>query len=583
MRTCLCVVAWSAVFAMAGAVHAQGDSVARTYDLCTATYPNGGNCPFVPIPDSPGQNVGGVPAEVTLTIPSDPDGNTILEVIPKIWIQHGYQGDLKIQVISPLGTVVTLVDRPGYPQTIYGFAADDYGGFHQCLPPLSTFGWEAMFFRDQGFCLATGPFVPNRYDSPAVADPGIYFTPPPIIDCAVMSCFGDQWGPWQPETPLSAFIGQSKAGVWRLRVQDFYQGDTGNIRYFGLSIRTITEPNAVITSPTQFSCVCNGTQVIGTANDAGGLIQGYDLEYASSPLGPWTLINSGTSPVINGVLGTWNTSAAPEGQNFLRLTVTNFDQTRTQFTTVAYVDRTFEGINIRSPGAGAIVGGNVCPDGTMTDYCFQSYRVEYAPPPFISFLPVDPANPVYSTPVVNDPLATWNTVSGPAAVVDGTYRLRFTGTTSCGNTGVATRDVIVDNTPPVAVITAPSECTYLCGPVQVVGTVTDAHLSGWVLQYTGGDSHGWVNIASGNQPVVNGVLGVWSTAALRRCAYTLRLIASDSAQVACATTSNTTEYTLSVNVGAYANCDGSTSLPVLNVNDFICFQSQFAQGGACPQ
>ena len=28
----------------------------------------------------------------------------------------------------------------------------------------------------------------------------------------------------------------------------------------------------------------------------------------------------------------------------------------------------------------------------------------------------------------------------------------------------------------------------------------------------------------------------------------------------------------------YANCDGSTSPPILNVNDFICFQSRFAQG-----
>jgi hypothetical protein len=30
----------------------------------------------------------------------------------------------------------------------------------------------------------------------------------------------------------------------------------------------------------------------------------------------------------------------------------------------------------------------------------------------------------------------------------------------------------------------------------------------------------------------------------------------------------------------YANCDGSTSPPVLTVNDFICFQSQFASGAS---
>ena len=31
---------------------------------------------------------------------------------------------------------------------------------------------------------------------------------------------------------------------------------------------------------------------------------------------------------------------------------------------------------------------------------------------------------------------------------------------------------------------------------------------------------------------------------------------------------------------AYANCDGSTTVPVLNVNDFTCFLNKFAAG--CP-
>jgi probable HAF family extracellular repeat protein len=33
-------------------------------------------------------------------------------------------------------------------------------------------------------------------------------------------------------------------------------------------------------------------------------------------------------------------------------------------------------------------------------------------------------------------------------------------------------------------------------------------------------------------------------------------------------------------VACYANCDGSTAAPVLNVNDFVCFQARFA--GGCP-
>jgi hypothetical protein len=31
-----------------------------------------------------------------------------------------------------------------------------------------------------------------------------------------------------------------------------------------------------------------------------------------------------------------------------------------------------------------------------------------------------------------------------------------------------------------------------------------------------------------------------------------------------------------VSFGCYANCDGSTTTPLLNVNDFVCFQSRFA-------
>jgi hypothetical protein len=28
----------------------------------------------------------------------------------------------------------------------------------------------------------------------------------------------------------------------------------------------------------------------------------------------------------------------------------------------------------------------------------------------------------------------------------------------------------------------------------------------------------------------------------------------------------------------YANCDGSTAPPILNISDFVCFQSEFAAG-----
>jgi hypothetical protein len=113
-----------------------------------------------------------------------------------------------------------------------------------------------------------------------------------------------------------------------------------------------------------------------------------------------------------------------------------------------------------------------------------------------------------------------------------------------------TRLVIVDNTAPIAVISSPLSCTSSDTDLLVTGTASDANLAGWVLQYTGGNSHTWVTIASGATPVVNGVLGTWNTAGLPDCAYTLRLIANDASIVSCGPSTHQTEYTVSVNLGA---------------------------------
>lgn len=76
-------------------------------------------------------------------------------------------------------------------------------------------------------------------------------------------------------------------------------------------------------------------------------------------------------------------------------------------------------------------------------------------------------------------------------------------------------------------IASPASCRLLSGVVEIRGTASSPSLTGWSLQYTGGDASGWVTIASGSTSVVNGVLGTWDTAGLRPCGYTLRLRTSD--------------------------------------------------------
>jgi hypothetical protein len=48
--------------------------------------------------------------------------------------------------------------------------------------------------------------------------------------------------------------------------------------------------------------------------------------------------------------------------------------------------------------------------------------------------------------------------------------------------------------------------------------------------------------------------------------------------VVCGVGNNVTAYRTAST--CYANCDQSTAPPILNVNDFICFQTQFAAGNS---
>ncbi len=315
----------------------------------------------------------------------------------------------------------------------------------------------------------------------------------------------------------------------------------------------MTWPEAEITAPSPLTCVCDPVEVRGTADDAN--FDEYVLEYHSTSGGGWNLIASSHVPVVNNVLGVWNAAGLPQGHYTLRLTVRDrCGHTETDVVTV-WLGTEFDNLTVRAPNNGDVLGGTVCLDGTVWDnYCFDEYFVEYRPMLGMVWTPVDPMHPVYTTPVINDPFALWNTIV--PGVPDGNYVLRVRANDDCGNLATATRQVVVDNTAPVAVIDDPVSCSYVDGVVKIHGTATDAHLSSWVVQYTGGDAVGWVTIASGNSPVIDGVLGQWDTRALRPCAYTIRLLVSDSAVVDCnAAIHHHSEYHVSVNIGSCGDFD----------------------------
>lgn len=310
-----------------------------------------------------------------------------------------------------------------------------------------------------------------------------------------------------------------------------------------------TPPVAELTSPPSLTCVCDPVEITGTADDDN--FDRYILEYRRPADAAWNLITTSTTTVVNGLLGTWNTAGLPQGYYLIRLTVRDQCGHSETAVNIVWLGTEFDNLTVRSPEPGGVYGGDVCFDGTVTDnFCFRSYVVEYQPAGGGAYQPVDSSMPVYTSGVINDPFATWHTIT--AGVPDGSYNVRVFATDDCGNTASDERKIIVDNTPPIAVITDPQPCAYVEGKVNIRGTANDAHLSSWVVQYTGGDAPGWVTIASGNQPVINGKLASWDTSELRACAYTLRLVVTDEAIVNCnAAIRHRSEYTVSVNVG---NC-----------------------------
>ncbi len=130
---------------------------------------------------------------------------------------------------------------------------------------------------------------------------------------------------------------------------------------------------------------------------------------------------------------------------------------------------------------------------------------------------------------------------------------------------------MIDNTPPVAILTSPVNCSTIDqGLIQIIGTASDANMGGWSVQYTGGDSHGWTTIASGTTSVVNGVLATWDARALRDCGYAIRLVVSDAVNVSCTGGGHTTEYFVNFNLGSRCNQDYNAD-GVVNSQDFFDF------------
>ncbi len=340
-----------------------------------------------------------------------------------------------------------------------------------------------------------------------------------------------------------------------------------------------TPPNVSITSPSPESCICPGmVNITGLACDPES-----DLTYvvrarrsSGSDGTGWIFIDAATTERCSpGTLATWNTTGLPNGDYIILVEAINEVGLTASAAIEVHLDTEPNPATIRTPEDTAIIGGNMCLDGSVGGGCFTNYRVDYRPTSGGAYLPVDGGSPVYTRGVTNDPFAFWNTPT----VLDGNYQVRVRTTDFCSRTADTTHIYEVDNTAPVAEITSVMPCDWISGLVDIKGRVFDKNIGSWVLEYTGGGSRGWTRIASGTDNIpAGGTIAVWDTTSLERCAYTLRLRASDKALVGCvAPSGNSATDMASINVGCEVdlNSDG-----LLDIFDFLDFSNKFDAG--CP-
>ncbi len=357
----------------------------------------------------------------------------------------------------------------------------------------------------------------------------------------------------------------------RIRVFDS-SGEFGDSVFFnGIQFKRIDGLVHAISEPAAQGCVEGIVDVVGTAR--GASFSSYRLEYSSNGSDPWMLISESGSTVSGDTLGTWDTTSLSEGYYTLRLTVQDAFGVSSTVVRTVYVNRVFDTVDVRSPVDDGIYGGKICFDGTVWDQCFDHYTVEYSPNGSPQYFDVDPGNPVYGSAVINDPLASWDASLLP----DGMYDVRVNAETMGGATNGVEFPITIDNTPPTAVITDPSGCTFTCSDVvEISGTVFDEHISGWVLQYSDPVSNQWVTIASGNDNA-SGVLAEWDVSTLPGCCYAVRLIATDESVVNCGPQRWQTEYVTTVYLGNPLDANGNGQIDSGDLASLLA-----AWGPACP-
>ena len=287
-------------------------------------------------------------------------------------------------------------------------------------------------------------------------------------------------------------------GLYRLTV--FATDSCGNTNMKWVSVEVDnTAPTAIITYPMPDHPLGNIVEVKGTADDLH--FQSYLLEaHQGDNPGTRIPIFPDTRPVKDDILGKWNTYGL-DGRWTLRLAA--MDAAGNQNATTVTIDLGERKTLIKDLAArpGLFSPNN---DGKL-DTTKIDYEVTDACSLTIEI--VDSGGSVrksYATATFSASVDsyTWNgTDSTGVFVPDGIYRVKLRANLS-SNPSVTQEEavaLVVDATPPVAVISQPLSNSYFRAEVAVSGTIKDPNLFEYSIRYSGGGGAVLLDKASQNR------------------------------------------------------------------------------------
>ncbi|MDR3665124.1 MAG: proprotein convertase P-domain-containing protein, partial [Mycobacterium sp.] len=118
-------------------------------------------------------------------------------------------------------------------------------------------------------------------------------------------------GTFHPEQALAALAGSAASGTYTLTLTNSSTSTTATVSGWSLTYRKSVQSE--VTAP---------VQIVGTANDAEQL-SSWTLRVSAAGSANTTLLGSGGSPVVNGVLGSFDPTMLADGPYVLELRVTN--------------------------------------------------------------------------------------------------------------------------------------------------------------------------------------------------------------------------------------------------------------------